>query len=65
MAQTMTLKDFQNRIIGYVEIKDNGDKTLKDFHNRILGYYDAKQNVTKDFYNHIVGRGDILTSLLK
>lgn len=65
MVQTVTLRDFYNRIIGYVEIKDNGDKTLRDFYRRILGYYDAKQNVTKDFYNHIVGRGDILTSLLK
>ena len=64
MSQTITLKDSHYRIIGYVEIKDNGDKTLKDDHYRIKGYYYAKQNVTKDDHYRIVGYGDILTSLL-
>ena len=62
--QKITLKDKNYRIIGYVEIKDNGDKTLKDRNYRILGYYNARDNVTKDRNYRIVGHGDILTSLL-
>jgi hypothetical protein len=62
--QKITLKDAHFHIIGYVEIKDDGDKTLKDEHFHIKGYYDAKRNVTKDEHFHIVGYGDILTSLL-
>lgn len=64
MSQRITLKDSHYHIIGYVEIKDNGDKTLKDSHYHILGYYDAKRDITKDSHYHIGGHGDILTSLL-
>ena len=42
------LKDFQNRIIGYVETKPNGDKIGYDFYLRIVGYYDKRANLTKD-----------------
>lgn len=58
------LKDFQNRIIGYVETKPNGDKIGYDFYLRIVGYYDKRANLTKDFYHRVVGRGDILSSLI-
>ena len=64
MSQKITLKDDHYRIIGYIEIKDNGDKVLKDEHFRIKGYYDARTDVTKDEHFRIVGHGDILTSLL-
>lgn len=59
-----TIRDFYNRIIGYVETDDLGNKTIRDFYNRILGYYDAKQNVTRDFYNRIVARGDSSVGLI-
>lgn len=62
--ERITLKDKNFRIIGYVEIKDNGDKTLKDRNFRIVGYYDASQNVTKDRSFRTVARCDVLTSLL-
>ena len=64
MTQTLTLKDSQFRVIGYVTINDNGDKTLKDPSFRVLGYYTASTNTTKDPSFRIVGYGDILTSLL-
>lgn len=63
--ERITLKDAQFRIIGYVDIESNGNKTLRDAQFRILGYYKANQNVTQDFSFRIVGRGDILTSLLR
>jgi len=59
-----TIKDFSNRIIGYIETDAKGNKTARDFYNRILGYYDAKQNVTRDFYNRIVARGDAVAGLI-
>lgn len=62
--ERITLKDDRFRIIGYVDIAENGDKTLRDSRFMILGYYKKQGNVTKDARFRIVGRGDILTSLL-
>ena len=64
MIQKLTLKDAHYHVIGYVEIKENGDKTLKDSHYHIKGYYIASNDVTKDEHYHIVAHGDVLTSLL-
>lgn len=60
----ITLKDSRFRIIGYVDIAPNGDKTLRNERFQILGYYKANRDVTQDARFMIVGRGDILTSLL-
>ena len=64
MSQRLTLRDAHFNIIGYVEVKDNGDKVLRDAHFNIKGYYYKAQDVTKDSHFNIVGYGDILTSLL-
>lgn len=58
------IKDFYNRIIGYIEEKPNGDKVAYDFYNRILGRYFKNENVTKDFYNRIVAKGDVTSALV-
>lgn len=64
-SNTQVIKDFYNRIIGYIETDANtGDKVAKDFYRRIVGYYDKKLDVTRDFYRRIVGRGDLLSSLI-
>ena len=63
--ERITLKDAQFRIIGYVDIDSNGNKTLRNEKFQILGYYKKNQNITQDFHFRIVGRGDILTSLLR
>jgi len=59
------LKDNRFRIIGYIDIDSNGDKTLRDSNFMILGYYKKKSDVTKDSHFMTIGKGDILTSLLK
>ena len=65
MKTTYTIKDFYNRLIGYIETDDRtGDKVGKDFYHRIVGYYNKKQNVTTDFYRKIISRGDMLSSLI-
>lgn len=58
------IKDYYNRIIGYIETKPNGDKIGYYFYLRIVGYYEKNSNLTKDFYRRIVGRGDMLSSLI-
>lgn len=62
--ERITLKDSRFRIIGYIDIEPNGDKTLRNEKFQILGHYKVKQDVTQDARFMIVGRGDILTSLL-
>ena len=64
MINTITIRDFHNRIIGYIETQPNGDKIVRDFYRRILGRYDKKQDVNRDFYNRIIARGDQAAALL-
>lgn len=63
--ERITLKDAHYRIIGYVDIAQNGDKTLRDSRFVILGYYKKQRDVTLDSRFAIIGRGDILTTLLR
>ena len=63
--ERITLKDAHYRIIGYVDIAPNGDKILRDSRFVILGYYKKQRDVTLDSRFAIVGRGDILTTLLR
>lgn len=65
MRKIQTIRDFYNRIIGYIETDDKGNKIVKDFYRRVVGKYDAKQDVTRDFYNRIIAKGDITTSLIQ
>ena len=64
MTRIQTVRDFYNRIIGYIETDQHGNKVVRDFYKRIVGRYDAKQDVTRDFYNRIIARGDMTSALL-
>lgn len=59
----ITVKDFSNLIIGYVDTDAKGNKTVTDFHGRILGYYDVSLDATMDFYRRIIARGDASSML--
>lgn len=60
-----TIKDFNNRIIGYVETDTvTGNKTGRNFLRIIVGYYDNNLHVTRDFSRKIVAKGDTLSSLI-
>lgn len=52
-------------VSAHVDNAPNGDKMLRNEKFQILGYYNKQLNVTKDARFMIVGRGDILTSLLR
>lgn len=58
------IKDFNNRIIGYIETDEKGNKVCRDFYNRILGYYQKSDNTTRDFYKRIVSKGDTVVQFL-
>lgn len=65
MIKKTTLRDFGGRIQGYIEENTTtGEKIGRDFYGRIVGYYNPKQDVTTDFYRRIIGRGDMLASLV-
>lgn len=65
MATKEPVKDWQGKILGFVETESNGNKVLCDFYGRILGKYDKSLNVTRDFYGRQVGKGDVLMTLLR
>lgn len=65
MKKITPIRDFYNRILGYIETDDKGNKVAKDFYRRVLGKYDSKQDVTRDFYNRIIAKGDITAALIQ
>ena len=64
MSNIQIVRDFYNRIIGYIETDSIGNKIVKNYYKRILGRYDKKHDVTRDFYNRIIGKGDLSSMLL-
>lgn len=59
-----TLKDSRYKVIGYIETKANGDQVGKDARYAVKGYYDAKANQTKDARYKVVGKGNLLATLI-
>ena len=52
------IRDFYGKIIGYIEVKPNGDKIVRNFYRKVLGRYDKASDTTRDFYGKIIARGD-------
>ena len=61
---TQVIKDFNGKIIGYIDTDSRGNKTIRNFYRVIKGFYDAKEDVTRDFYRRIIARGDASSMLL-
>ena len=64
MKEVTTLKDFYGKIIGYIQVDNNGNKIVRDFYRKILGRYDKTSNVTRDFYGRMAARGDQSSGLI-
>jgi hypothetical protein len=64
MTSRNELRDSRNRPLGYIETDLNGKQTIWDSHNARLGSYDPRNNETRDVRNKIIGKGNLLTSLL-
>jgi len=64
MERQETIRGFDQKILGFVVTKDNGDQVFKNFSFQILGYYRAAQNHTTDFYGRIISKGNTGISLI-
>lgn len=65
MIQTTTIRDFYQKILGYIEEDTTtGVKTARNFYKKILGRYDPRDNKTRDFYGRIIGNGDLTGMLI-
>ena len=58
------LKDKLNRVIGKIRQRSDGTLEIRDPLNRVKGTYSPKTNETKDNLNRVVGKGNLLTTLL-
>ena len=57
------LRDKRGRILGWLD-QVNDKRYIRDWMGRICGWYEPKTNYTRDKQGRIVGRGDLLTTLL-
>lgn len=60
---TQNLRAKNGHLMGKIR-EVNGKYDLKDRNGRHLGYYDPKTNKTRDRSGKLVGRGNLLASLL-
>lgn len=59
-----TLRDAQNRIIGYIDTARDGRQTARDAQFHTVGYYDPHSNITRNHAFQPVGHGNLLPSLI-
>ena len=59
-----TLKDRNNHVLGYIDVESSGRQCLRNSNFHVIGYYDPGRNQTLDATFHVVGKGNILTTLL-
>jgi hypothetical protein len=64
MANRISLRDDKLKIIAFLDIENDGKKTLRDDKLAILGFYDPTTDTTRDKKLKIIGKGDLLTTLL-
>ncbi len=57
------LRDHTGKLLG--RIKSIGDKyEIRDAYGRLKGRYDPERNETRDDTGRLIGKGNLLTSLL-
>lgn len=58
------LRDSHNRQIGVIETDSKGIQTIRTMSNKKLGTYNPKTDQTRDTANHLIGKGNLLVTLL-
>jgi hypothetical protein len=58
------LRDRNGRLLGIIKTLRDGKIELRDPTNRLKGIYDPKRNETRDHIGRLVGKGNLLTTLL-
>ena len=58
------LRDKNGNRIGKLETQSSGEVVLRDHNGSRRGTYDPRMNVTRDHNGNLVGKGNLLVSLL-
>lgn len=58
------MRDKRNRQIGVIETDSKGVQTIRTTSNKKLGTYDPKTDKTRDTANRVIGKGNLLVTLL-
>ena len=58
------VREFNGKIMGFIETDRDGNQQVRDFYGRIHATYDKKMNVTRDFYGRVLTRGNTVLGLL-
>lgn len=58
------LRDARGSLLGKVETKSDGKQELRDSRGSLKGNYNPTNNETRDHRGALVGKGNILSSLL-
>ena len=58
------LKDRAGRLIGKIKIRNDGKMEIRDRNGRLKGTYNPKTDQTRDKNGKLVGKGNLLTTLL-
>lgn len=61
---TQELRDARGLLLGKVETKSDGKQELRDAKGVLKGNYNPSYNETRDQRGAIVGKGNLLSSLL-
>lgn len=59
-----TVRDRNDRIIGYIETLSDGRLKATNRDNRTLGWFDPKRNVTTDPNNRTIAKANVLSGLI-
>lgn len=59
------LRDSSGRLLGRLRRRFDGKIELRNPVGKLLGTYDPRTNQTRDPLGRLVGKGDLLTSLLE
>lgn len=59
-----TIRDPQNRVLGFLAVDADGNGTARDAHMRLLGRYVSQRDMTYDSHNRPFGRGNVLAALV-
>lgn len=62
--ETEVNKNYGGKIIARIETDARGNKTVKDYFGKTLGRYDAQSDTTREYYGHVVARGDAVGMLI-
>mgnify|MGYP006920947637 CR=1 FL=1 len=65
MATMEPLRNFYGQIIGFTREDSKGDVWIYDINMLALGKYDVRRDVTCNFTGQVVGKGNVLTTLLR